>query len=49
VAGEDFKQLGEISAWRVTLWDGAQLLAERKSFLWPPNSAASDKSAAAKP
>ncbi|WCJ60744.1 hypothetical protein NXS98_06340 [Fontisphaera persica] len=38
VRGEDYKNLGEISAWRVTLWDGNQLLGERKSFLWPPDS-----------
>ncbi|MCX8156793.1 MAG: hypothetical protein N3J91_10165 [Verrucomicrobiae bacterium] len=40
ISGEDYKNLGEISAWRVTLWDGPQLLGERKSFLWPPDSAA---------
>lgn len=34
VAGEDFKRLGAIQAWRVTLWDGDQMLAEQKSFLW---------------
>src|SRR5256714_13905343 len=34
VSGEDFKHLGSIIAWRITLWDGAQQLAEEKSFLW---------------
>jgi hypothetical protein len=26
--------LGELSAWRATMWDGERLLAEQKSFLW---------------
>lgn len=32
--GEDYKKLGEVTAWRVTLWDGDKLLGEQKSFLW---------------
>ena len=32
--GDDFKKFGQLSAWRVTLWDGDQLLSEQKSFLW---------------
>ena len=32
--GEDYKAFGEVTAWRVTLWDGNQLLGEQKSFLW---------------
>lgn len=32
--GEDYKKFGEITAWRVTLWDGDQQLGEQKSFLW---------------
>ncbi len=32
--GEGYKNFGEITAWRATLWDGSQLLAEQKSFLW---------------
>ena len=32
--GEDFKKAGEITAWRASLWQGDQLLAEQKSFLW---------------
>ena len=31
---DDYKSFGEITAWRVTLWDGEQLLGEQKSFLW---------------
>jgi hypothetical protein len=34
LTGEDYKNFGEITAWRVTLWDGDQLLGEQKSFLW---------------
>jgi hypothetical protein len=30
----DFNRLGSIVAWRVSLWDGEQQLAEQKSFLW---------------
>ena len=29
-----YKALGEITAWRTSLWEGDQLLAEQKSFLW---------------
>ncbi len=31
---DDYKAFGEVTAWRVTLWDGDQLLSEQKSFLW---------------
>ena len=31
---ETYQQLGGVAAWRVTLWDGEQMLAEQKSFLW---------------
>ena len=34
LGGEDYKKFGAVVAWRVTLWDGAQLLDEQKSFLW---------------
>ena len=34
LAGEDFKNFGEVVAWRATLWSGPQLLSEQKSFLW---------------
>jgi hypothetical protein len=34
VTGDEYKKLGELVAWRVTLWDGDKLLAEQKSFLW---------------
>jgi hypothetical protein len=34
VRGEDFRSGGSVSAWRVSLWNGDQLLAEKKSFLW---------------
>ena len=34
LTGDDYKQVGEVTAWRVTLWDGDHLLGEQKSFLW---------------
>lgn len=34
VKGEDYKALGEVTAWRVTLWDGDTLVDEKTSFLW---------------
>lgn len=32
--GDAYQQAGEVLAWRVSLWDGDQMLAEQKSFLW---------------
>jgi hypothetical protein len=32
--GGDYKDFGELVAWRVTLWSDRQLLGEQKSFLW---------------
>jgi hypothetical protein len=32
--GADYKNLGTLVAWRVTLWSGDQMLSEQKSFLW---------------
>jgi hypothetical protein len=34
VSREQFRKLGELTAWRVTLWDADQLLGEQRSFLW---------------
>lgn len=34
LVGTDYQQLGEVTAWRVTLWLGNELLDEQKSFLW---------------
>ena len=31
---EEFNAIGEVLAWRVTIWDGDRLMGERKSFLW---------------
>jgi len=31
---ETFKELGGVTSWRVTLWDGDKLLGEQRSFLW---------------
>ena len=32
--GQTFQELGDLVAWRATLWEGATLVAEQKSFLW---------------
>lgn len=32
--GEDYEKFGQLLAWRATLWQGTELLAEQKSFLW---------------
>lgn len=29
-----YQKLGQIEAWRATIWDGQTLLAEQKSFIW---------------
>jgi hypothetical protein len=34
LGGGDYKNFGEVIAWRVTLWDGDRMLGEQKSFLW---------------
>ncbi len=34
LGSEDYKSLGELTAWRVTLWEGDQLMGEQRSFLW---------------
>lgn len=34
LAGEEYQNFGEVTAWRATLWDGDQLVGEEKSFLW---------------
>ena len=34
VRGEEFRAGGPVSAWRVSLWNGESLLAEKKSALW---------------
>jgi len=31
---ESYRKAGEVIAWRATLWEGDQLIAEQKSFLW---------------
>ncbi|HWF19575.1 MAG TPA: hypothetical protein VG754_09910 [Verrucomicrobiae bacterium] len=31
---EQYKDVGDVTAWRVTLWDGDKMLSEQKSFLW---------------
>ncbi len=34
LVGYEYKNLGEVTAWRVTLWEGDDMLGEQKSFLW---------------
>jgi hypothetical protein len=34
IKGDEYKQFGEMVAWRVTLWDGKTQLAEQRSFMW---------------
>jgi len=34
LVGEDYREMGTVTAWRVTLWEGDELLGEQKSFLW---------------
>ena len=34
LVGNEYKNLGEVTAWRVTLWEGDAMLGEQKSFLW---------------
>lgn len=32
--GENFRAIGEVTAWRVSLMEGDELIAEQESFLW---------------
>jgi hypothetical protein len=32
--GSEYKDFGEVTAWRVTLWKENELLSEQRSFLW---------------
>ena len=34
IRGDDYVKGGPISAWRVSLWQDSQLVAEKKSLLW---------------
>ena len=34
ISGPEYKNFGELTAWRATLWEGTRLLGEQKSFLW---------------
>ena len=34
LSGQKYKQFGEVTAWRATLWEGERLLGEQQSFLW---------------
>ncbi|HOC58135.1 MAG TPA: hypothetical protein PKI20_21130 [Verrucomicrobiota bacterium] len=34
LVGREYEDFGSITAWRVTLWEGDQLLGEQRSYLW---------------
>ena len=34
LGGVDYKNSGELVAWRATLWSDGQMIGEQKSFLW---------------
>ena len=34
LVGEEYKDFGQVTAWRATLWEGSRQLGEQKSFLW---------------
>ena len=34
IAGDDYKNFGELISWRATLLNGTNVVAEQKSFLW---------------
>jgi len=34
LSGDDYATFGELTAWRVSLWNGETLLGEQRSFLW---------------
>ncbi len=34
LTGDEYKQFGVIVAWRVSLWEGDQMVARYQSFLW---------------
>lgn len=43
IIGESWKKQGKMMAWRATLWQGGQVMAERKSFLWDDSLRTSQK------
>jgi hypothetical protein len=34
LSGQEYDNLGEVTAWRVRLWEDEDLLGEQQSFLW---------------
>ena len=34
LTGDDYRKIGEVTAWRATLWEGDKMIGEQKSFLW---------------
>jgi hypothetical protein len=47
IDGESFARFGELRAWKVTILQDGQPMAERKSFLWDDSEASAGKPAAA--
>ncbi|MCS7091626.1 MAG: hypothetical protein RMN51_13410 [Verrucomicrobiota bacterium] len=39
---ETFHELGDVVAWRVTLWSGETLVSEQRSFLWTEKASPKD-------
>src|ERR1051325_2813147 len=34
LVGAEYKEFGEVRAWRVTVWEGQQQIGEQRSLLW---------------
>jgi hypothetical protein len=34
LSADDYKKIGSVTAWRVSLWEGQRLLGQQQSFLW---------------
>ncbi len=34
ITGETYRELGDVTSWRATLWEEDRLIGEQKSFLW---------------
>ncbi len=34
LVGDDYRNFGDVVAWRATLWSGDRMLGEQESFLW---------------
>jgi hypothetical protein len=34
ISSADYKNIGSVTAWRVSLWEGKTLLGHQESYLW---------------